>query len=211
MPMRPLEGTRGWFLLRHGESAANVQGLIASSPANAGRAFGLTPAGREQVRRSVVDAHAAGVLPAASHVVSSPLLRARESAAIAAEVLGSVVRVDERLIERGFGDLELMSDEHYASVWRADRADPTHVECGVESVIAILGRASGLLRDLERDAPGATVLLCTHGDVASVLLCAATGQALNNHRDIGAMRNGEIRALAGAREFPRMPLTGASH
>jgi probable phosphoglycerate mutase len=207
MPIQLPSATSGRFLLRHGESAANVRGLIASNPAHAAHALGLTPAGREQVRRSVTEARGAGRLPAATRVVTSPLLRARESAAIAAEVLGSAVRIDERLTERGFGDLELGSDENYAQVWQADRADPAHGGWGVESVVSILDRVSGLLWDLEREAGNETFLLCTHGDVASVLLCAAMGQALNLHRDVGAMGNGEIRALASAPAIPGPAIT----
>lgn len=196
MPIEMPGARAGRFLLRHGESDANVRRLIASSRANAAEALGLTPVGREQVRRSVYSARAAGLLPAASHVVSSPLLRARESAAIAAEVLGSVVRIDDRLIERGFGDFELMSDAHYEQVWLADHTDPAHTAGGVESVLSILARVSALLRELEREAPDESVLLCTHGDVASVLLCATMGRPLNDHREVGAMHNGEVRALA---------------
>jgi broad specificity phosphatase PhoE len=196
--MMPIQLPRmsGRFLLRHGQSDANVEGVIASSPANAGEALGLTPAGRDQVRRSVIEAHATGVLPAASRVLSSPLLRARESAAIAAEVLGSTVRVDERLIERRFGDLELTSDKNYGRVWLADRADPTHQEWGVESVASILDRVTDLLWELERGERDETLVLCTHGDVASVLLCATLGRPVSQHRDVGAMDNGELRALA---------------
>src|SRR5688572_13543099 len=91
------------FLLRHGQSAANVQRVIVSSLAAASESFGLTPTGREQVRRSVSEARAAGILPKTIQLVSSPLLRARESAAIAAELSGVTVRIDARLVERAFG------------------------------------------------------------------------------------------------------------
>ena len=183
------------FLLRHGQSAANVQRVIVSSPVAATESFGLTPTGREQVRRSVIKARAAGVLPDTIELVSSPLLRARESAAVAAEVLGVPVRVDARLAERGFGELELTSDANYDQVWSADRDDPTHARWGVESLASILARVSELLRDLVRNEPKRTFVLCTHGDVASVTLCAARGVALSQHRDVGAMANGELRAL----------------
>lgn len=188
-------------LLRHGQSEANVQGLIASSPAAAYEGFGLTDVGRTQVRTSLIAALDAGILPRTCHVVSSPLLRARESAAIAADVLGTTVRVDPRLAERGFGDLELASDEHYAQVWSEDRADPTHESWGVESTKAILERVTALLRDLHESDGTGTFLLCTHGDVASVLLCATQGLSLSKHREVGALANGEVRRLA-AHDLP---------
>jgi probable phosphoglycerate mutase len=185
------------YLLRHGQSVANVKRLIVSSFAAATESYGLTPTGREQVRRSVTEARTAGKLPRAIHVISSPLLRARESAVIAAEVFDVHVRVDPRLAERGFGELELKSDDNYEQVWAADREDPSHVKWGVESTASILGRVSELLHELPRIDPSGTFVLCTHGDVASVSLCAARGVALSQHRDVGAMANGEIRALAG--------------
>jgi probable phosphoglycerate mutase len=187
----------GFFLLRHGQSEANVKGLIASSPAAASAAFGLTPEGRDQVRASLTSARDNGILPRTCHVISSPLLRARETAEIAGEVLGTAVRIDARLAERGFGEFELQSDDHYERVWSEDRGDPTHEKWGVESAMAILGRTSALIQELLDRETGGTFVLCTHGDVASVLLCAASGLALTQHRDVGAMANGEVRSLRG--------------
>lgn len=192
-PPRP--GPERVFVLRHGESTANVRGLIASSPAHAESAFGLTAEGRAQVLRGVTEARAAGLLDAAVRVISSPLLRARETAEVAAAVLAAEVEIDGRLIERGFGALELGPDEGYRAVWAADREDPSHERDGVESVTAIVARVTGLLRDLEAAAESRTVLLCTHGDVASVLLCLAQGLPVGLHRDVGALANGEIRPL----------------
>ena len=184
------------ILLRHGQSEANVQKLIASSPAAAAEGFGLTETGRTQVRESVLAARAAGVLPDVCHVISSPLLRARESAGIAASVLGSAVRIDPRLAERGFGQFEGASDDHYERVWTEDRADPAHEKWGVESAAAILRRVEALIRDLHGTESEGTFVLCTHGDVASVLLCAASGFELSRHREVGAMGNGEVRPLS---------------
>ena len=187
-----------FFFLRHGESSANVAGLIASAPANAAAAYGLTPRGRDQVRRAVENARAAGELAGVQLVFSSPLLRALESASIAAEVLGAEIHVDPRLIERGFGSLELSSDHNYEQVWGADRIDPTHEQWGVESVASVLARVHGLFVEREAEAQPGPLLLCTHGDVASVALCAGYGQPIGTHRDVGALANGEIRGLPAA-------------
>lgn len=189
------------FLLRHGESQANVRGLIASDPGNALEAYGLTAGGREQVRRSVLDAQRAGLLDAGGRIISSPLLRARESAAVAADLLGATVHIDVRLTERGFGELELGADDRYAQVWDADRADPSHVRWGVESVESVHRRATAVLHELKSAAGAGAVILCTHGDVASVLLCADSARALSQHRDVGAMTNAEVRELH-RRAFP---------
>ena len=98
---------------------------------NAGDAFGLTVLGRTQVCRSVTQALATGMLESPVLLVSSPLLRARESADIAAELLGVSPTIDARLSERGFGDFELEPDDRYERVWAADRRDATHRSWGV--------------------------------------------------------------------------------
>lgn len=183
------------FLLRHGQSEANVSRIIASSPASARDAYGLTATGRDQIRASVSAARASGQLAGRCHVISSPLLRARESAAIAADLLSSVVCLDDRLVERGFGALELGSDDRYEQVWSEDRADPAHAKWSVESAESVRERVTALVRELYEGAARGTFVLCTHGDVASLLLCASGGTPLTRHRDVGAMDNAEIRAV----------------
>lgn len=183
------------FVLRHGRSVANRQGVIASRPTSAGNAFGLTRTGRNQVRQRVALAASSGSLGRPVVVVSSPLLRARESAAVAAEILGVTPSVDARLIERDFGDLELTSDVSYAKVWEADLHDPGHRRWGVESVIDVLRRAGTVVEEWVRAADVATAVLCTHGDVASTLLCAARAEPLEHHRQVGALATGDLEVL----------------
>ena len=44
-----------YLIMRHGESEANVAGLIVSDPAIGCERYGLTELGRQQVLRSVTD------------------------------------------------------------------------------------------------------------------------------------------------------------
>ncbi len=187
------------IVLRHGRSVANDQGVIASRLEHAGEAYGLTSSGRDQLRRSVQDALSQGSLRAPFSLLCSPLLRARESAEVAAGLLGVAPSVDERLAERDFGALELGPDTEYARVWEADREDPTHRRWGVESVVDVLRRAGSVVEDHASRGDVATVLLVTHGDVASTLLCASEGIRLGLHREVGALETAELRALASAR------------
>ncbi len=183
------------FLLRHGRSVANEQGLIASSAANAAEAFGLTPPGREQVRVSLEQARESGGLEPPVLLISSPLLRARESAEVAATLLGVPVTIDARLSERGFGRLELGPDDSYGQVWTADRLDATHRSWEVESVADVLLRAGPVVYELTSDGCIGTVILCTHGDVASTLLCASLDVPLEQHREVGALHTGALHPL----------------
>jgi probable phosphoglycerate mutase len=102
--------------VRHGETAVNAAGLLL------GRGDPpLTALGHEQVA-------ATAVLVAAAHprrILTSPLGRARETAAILAAACGGIpVEVDERAIELDYGDWEgrrlseLPPDEVLR--WRAD-------------------------------------------------------------------------------------------
>lgn len=190
-----------YVLLRHGQSEANAAGIIASRPENADRAYGLTPAGREQVQASIQDGRARGLLPGPCRVVTSPLLRAVESARVAAELLGEGVHLDRRLAERDFGTLELTSDERYREVWLLDARDPTQSSLGVESIASVAGRAGSLVRELEASLEDHTVVLCTHGDVASALYCTSLGLSLARHREVGALGNAELRVLGRAHRW----------
>lgn len=185
--------SREFFVLRHGRSRANEQGLIASTMANAGDDFGLTPEGRAQVRERVAQARDRLSEPVA--VLSSPLLRARETAAIVAEVAGTIAEIDDRLIERGFGDLEMALDDRYESVWEIDRHDPTHRTWNVESVAEVWSRVQSLMDDRHADASAGTLILVTHGDVASTLICGSSGAPLSRHREVGGLATGQMRAL----------------
>lgn len=186
---------RRLYLLRHGRSQANEEGLIVSRLEHATEAYGLTSLGREQVSRSVADARARDLLPPPVLVVSSPLLRARESAEVVAEILETSTSVDARLAERDFGEFELGDDVLYRQVWEADSVDPTHRRWGVESVVDVLRRAGAAVDELCRKSPEATVVLCTHGDVASTLLCASEGASLGLHRQVGALATGALRRI----------------
>ena len=89
---------------------------------------------------------------------------------------------DDCLRERGFGELELTCDANYEKVWAEDAKDPGHTLWAVEAVRAVLERATSLIARVERAATGRTILLVTHGDVASTLSCAAAGMDLRRHR-----------------------------
>lgn len=184
---------RELFVLRHGRSLANERGLIASSMASAGQDFGLTAEGHLQVRANLEEAR--GLVSGPVSICASPLLRARETAEITADIFGTRVDVDGRLIERGFGDLEMDSDERYEAVWALDRQDPTHRTWRVESVADVLERLLGLVNELQADPSAGAVILVTHGDVASILICASSEAPLTQHREVGGLETGQLRAL----------------
>ena len=113
------------ILVRHGQSAANVAGLLsgrAESP--------LTDDGRAQV------AALATVLTGIDRLISSPLGRARETAAVLG--LDLPVEVDERWTEIDYGELE---GEPLSAVpretWRRWRSDPHFRPGGGETLVEL--------------------------------------------------------------------------
>jgi alpha-ribazole phosphatase len=128
------------LFVRHGETDANRKRLAL------GRADPpLTERGAEQ----------AGALAArlgterVHEVRSSPLRRARETAAPIAAALGLEVVVDERLIELDYGEwdtssfADLPADE--LARWRSD---PTFAPPGGESLRAVTGRVADFCTEL---------------------------------------------------------------
>ena len=110
--------------MRHGQSLANVAGLVVSRLENGVTGYGLSELGRQQVFDSVTELG----LVSDIRVISSDFKRAAESAEIAHQVLHSKfdLVLDIRLRERGFGDFELLSDENYQIPWGYDADDSTH-------------------------------------------------------------------------------------
>lgn len=187
--------SKRWFLLRHGHSEANQQHRIATRPENASAAFGLTQRGREEVQVSVQAFHEQLSKQGQPHLISSPLLRTRETADIAGRVLDVIPVVDARLRERNFGDLELLPDSHYEKVWRADAERPKDVAWNVETVYEVMDRVVQLVREVEETPEVDTCVLVTHCDVAMVLTCAFLKIDPRHHRTLDPIKTGEIRRL----------------
>ncbi|MGH9247559.1 MAG: histidine phosphatase family protein [Acidimicrobiales bacterium] len=136
------------IVVRHGQTAANASGLLL------GRAdVPLTEHGRRQA------AALAAALPRPARLVSSPLGRARATAA----AFGCPVEVDERWIELDYGTL----DEQPVSsvdedVWRRWRADGDYVPAGGEALSALGARVRQACDDLADEATRSHVVVVTH-------------------------------------------------
>jgi broad specificity phosphatase PhoE len=186
-----------YFLMRHGESLANVADLIVSSPENGCNQYGLSALGQDQARQSALKSGLSGEIV----IVASDFLRTQQTAQIAAECLGcSTVRRDVRLRERFFGRYEKESSKCYQPVWALDSMDAKHTFGEVESLAHLAKRLAELMDELECEQPGTTFLLVSHGDPLRVLQTWAAGLDLTEHNSIAHFSAAEIRALE---HFPR--------
>ena len=72
-----------YFIIRHGESKANVAHILLSHPKDGMASFGLSPKGKKQVKISVLKNKKSKLLDSDVIIYSSDFLRAKETAEIA--------------------------------------------------------------------------------------------------------------------------------
>lgn len=161
------------LVLRHGESTANVGGELVGR-----RDPPLTEAGRRQAADAAAYLGCIDLAAGIAAVVSSPLLRARETAGIAAAALGVAVAVDDRLVEIDYGELEgrPFADllPHWPPSWIEDASVPVP---GGESVAAMAARVWDATWEhaAAAAARGGALLVVTHLGPTKCLVAAATG------------------------------------
>ena len=105
------------ILWRHGQTDYNLQGRIQGQVD-----IPLNDTGRQQAQRAADDIAALGP----TRIVSSPLVRARDTAEVLASLTRLSVEIDPGLVEKSFGtweglkaaDIKKQWPDHYAT-WRA--------------------------------------------------------------------------------------------
>lgn len=156
------------LFIRHGENPANLTGQLSHRKVD----FPLTERGRRQAQ-AVAEHLAGGDDGPIDAVFSSPLRRARETAAVIGFVLGLEVEELEELRELNVGDLEGRSDD---DAWRIhDEIDAAWVQGRAEGIFpggedlpTALGRFGGALRTIvERVGDGRAVVV-GHGGLMRI-------------------------------------------
>lgn len=145
------------ILVRHGQVAANAEGLLL------GRADPpLTETGYRQA------CALATALPRPARIVSSPLLRARHTAAVlagappgATEADG--VEIDPRWVEMDYGDLDGCAPTELGDgSWESWRHDAGYVPAGGEALEAVCRRVREACTELAPDAAHRDVVVVSH-------------------------------------------------
>lgn len=141
------------YFIRHGLSLSNVQGLISgrTNPP-------LTDEGREQARLAGLEAKKLSI----DGIVSSPLIRAKETAEIIAKEINhplDKIYYSPLFLERSFGVLE---NETYSPDINIEEVE------GVESLEEILKRASKAI-DWINSLSENNVLIVSHGSFGRAL------------------------------------------
>lgn len=182
-----------YYVLRHGESVANLRGIIVSNKTVATNGYGLTEKGRGQVLRNT---EGAGFLDKDTVVISSDYLRAVETAKIFIKAKKIPrIQIAAALRERGFGRLEMESADEYKNIWEEDAKDYTHKTGGVESVAEVTKRVTSYIKRLEKRYKGKKIVLVGHGDVLQIMEAAFKKMNPAKHRSLKHLDNGELREL----------------
>jgi broad specificity phosphatase PhoE len=175
------------LLLRHGQTELSVQRRYSGHGDPE-----LTPLGHAQAAGA---AARLGRIPDIAAVLTSPLRRARQTAALVAEATGAPLHVRERLVETDFGTWEGLTfpeararDPQLHAEWLGSEevAPP-----GGESFAAVSRRVAAERAELVQDYPGAMLVLVTHVTPIKMLLRDALqggpGVLYRLHLDLAAL------------------------
>lgn len=189
-----------YFAMRHGQSEANVAGIIVSDPQIGCNQYGLTALGQQQVIKSASNT---SELNQDILIISSDFLRAQNTAEIAQKILNTThpIQYSTALRERFFGELNGQNDTQYQMVWDIDQQNPDHQEFGVESANQVVSRVSALILQLEQQPfdekknVRLKILLVAHGDVLQLLQTWFQDVPASQHRSLPHLETAEIRCL----------------
>ncbi len=187
-----------YFVVRHGESEANVLGVAVGDPARGVPGFGLTDVGRRQVTvaaSALANDHR--VLVDQTEVFTSDFRRTRETAELLAKGLGlsMPVRVSEGLRERSFGELEGKDHRTLAQLLETEGMEALISRYGCEPADLMQARVVRVVRDLEQDNQHKTLILVSHADPAQALMAAFGGLDISEYERITPLSYAQIAEL----------------
>lgn len=184
--------TRHFLLVRHGETAANAQGIIQGQLQT-----GLSEAGLRQAR--CVAERLARWMPAVGRVLSSDLLRAVQTAEQIAAACRARVECDPAWREASAGILEGKTNAEYIAWFREH--GPHAVPPGAESGEGFDRRVHQAMRDLPGRgiSEGAVVVVSHGGPICTVYRLLLQGRlpliARSARPVLGGLRNCSIMHL----------------
>ncbi|MGN6758870.1 MAG: histidine phosphatase family protein [Thermomicrobiales bacterium] len=150
------------YLVRHGENPANILREFSYRTVD----YSLTPRGVEQARQAAAFFRAQPI----DAIYSSPLKRARETAAEIAAALDLPITVLEELREINIGDLEGQSTDenwvlHDAIVADWERGNVERTFPGGENFTMLAARAAASLRAMIAGRSGQRIAVVAHGGI----------------------------------------------
>ncbi|MBI2096186.1 MAG: class I tRNA ligase family protein [Candidatus Taylorbacteria bacterium] len=169
------------YIMRHGEAENNVLGILNTNLAE--NNLHLTAKGREQVRAS-----AAKLRGRFDIIISSPFLRARETAELAAEALGfskDKIIIDERIREYNAGVFDGRRVDEYHAFYAKDEEYFSKRPEGGENYTDVRKRVGEFLYEAAGKYIGKQILVVSH-DAPLWLMWGVSGG-----KSVGELLKGE--------------------
>ncbi len=184
-----------YFIMRHGEAESNVQQIVSGS---ADQPFHLTEKGKVDVEKSAEALKGEKI----DMIIASPFVRGKETAAIAAKVLGlqeSAVIFDESLKEIQTGRFNGGPVSEYRAAFPTYEDKYDNKPEGGESLLDVKVRAGQFIKRVESQYSGKNILVVSHEYVLWMLLAVADGlnkeETLHLKPNGGFIDTGEMREL----------------
>ena len=184
------DGTMSIYLLRHGETDWNKEGRIQGHTD-----IPLNQNGRLQIAQTA--AGLAAICPDIDLIISSPLLRARESAQIAAKNLhypSEQIFMEPLLIERCFGEAEgLTAAEREEKYPNYHYSDTGYNFPGMEPFDDLMKRArTALERIIELSGNRQNILAVSHGAMLAAVITVVTDGKIPYFSDAISLDSGSL-------------------
>lgn len=160
-----------YYTMRHGESEKNVLKVITNQP---DAPYPLTEKGIVDVKET-----AASLKGKIDVIITSPVLRAQETAELVAAELGiptTDIVVDERIRETDHGEYEGRSKAEFKAEFPADITRFTNKPDTGETWSDLRQRGGEFMFDLEKTYQDKSVLIVSHGDPLAMLHASVAGR-----------------------------------
>ena len=170
-------------IIRHGETAMNSKDLICGITDIPLTEKGILQA-KETANRLVQKINSRE-LPPVTHIISSPLIRAKQTAECIASILGIKVAEDSRLTEQNYGSFEGKS--RFDPDYRQARSQFAVRYPGGESALDTASRVYPLLSELKLQNDDGHRILVTHGGTYRIILTYFTDMTNSQFADFRAL------------------------
>lgn len=117
-------------------------------------------------------------------IISSPLLRAKQTAKIINEVHKLKILYDNRLCERDYGEFEEMKieDFDFVTFWECDNKNYERAE----SLVSFLNRTFSFFEELKNKCNDKKILIVAHGSINVALSAYFAKEIPNNLLDVSS-------------------------
>lgn len=180
--------------MRHGESVSNVREVTSSYPTPF--VDHVTDKGKENIKKAIDNFLKLNIK--IDLVVTSDILRTKETAEMLADVVGCPIIYEEKLREINFGEFNGKSSKKALEFFRHESRDDFDAFFpGGESLAKKQKDAMSVLFELQKKYPGQTIMIVSHKGVIKLMEAKLTGEEPVDYMvDETWPRNSEIGKLS---------------